>query len=291
MILNYPTLPAGHEKGGPCYRCIFPRPPPADSVTSCADGGIIGPVVGMMGVMQAMETIRVVTSNIDPETHETPIVPMLHLFSAYSAPPFRSIKLRRRRADCAVCSAKATINLDSLRGGSMDYVQFCGSLNPVSVLKPEDRMSPQEYARAYGAGKIQLPEVGEPPAYSPFIVDVREKVQYEICPFYHSINIPISEILSSRPQTAEEKQFVLDGETITGPEWLQRLNLTPNQVGDIHVICRQGNDSQLAVQKMKELGLAGNDNDNDGRRCRTIKDIKGGLMAWKRDVDPEWPEY
>ena len=286
MILNYPALPPGHEKGGPCYRCVFPKPPPVDSVVSCADGGIIGPVVGMMGVMQAMETIRVITTKVDPETHETPIVPMLHLFSAYSAPPFRSVKLRRRRADCAVCSAKATINLDSLHGGSMDYVQFCGSLNPVSILQPEERMLPQEYAREFGTGIIQLPEVGEPPIRVPKIIDVREKAQYDICPFYHSTNIPISEILSGRPQTDEEKQLVLNGEKIAGPEWLQKLRLMPNQLGQIHVICRQGNDSQLAVQKMKELGLLGKDG-----ASRTIRDIKGGLTAWKREVDPEWPDY
>ncbi|KAL1956166.1 hypothetical protein VTO42DRAFT_7601 [Malbranchea cinnamomea] len=282
MILNYPPLPAGHERGGPCYRCVFPRPPPVDSVVSCADGGIIGPVVGLMGVMQAIETIRIITTTVNPETHETSIVPLLHLFSAYSAPPFRSIKLRRRRADCAVCSAKASISLDSLRGGSMDYVQFCGSLNPVSILTPTERMTPQEYVRAYERGIAQRTEVGEPVVDSPLIVDVREKVQYDICPFPHSINVPISEILSTRLKIAEEGQGTSDGEAIASHEWIKRLEMMANRTGEIHVVCRQGNDSQLAVQKMKELGLG---------KSRTIKDIQGGLKAWRREVDPEWPDY
>ena len=76
MVLNNPPLPAGDPKGGPCYRCIFPKPPPPESVVSCGDGGILGPVVGVMGVLQALEAIRVesIMKMALLETSETAIV-------------------------------------------------------------------------------------------------------------------------------------------------------------------------------------------------------------------------
>jgi adenylyltransferase/sulfurtransferase len=62
IVLNSPPLPAGDASGGPCYRCVFPKPPPAESVVSCGDGGILGPVVGTMGVLQALEAVKLITA-------------------------------------------------------------------------------------------------------------------------------------------------------------------------------------------------------------------------------------
>ncbi|KAI1954203.1 Urmylation protein [Ophidiomyces ophidiicola] len=271
-ILNYPPKPPGDSSGGPCYRCIFPKPPPADSVVSCADGGIIGPVVGLMGVMQALETIRVLTSPFTTETGEQSIVPSLNLFSAYSVPPFRNIRLRKRRANCSVCSDNSSIDLESLRSGSTDYVQFCGSADFASLLMPHERATATEYnTRLTDAAPNGAAE-------NPILVDVRERVQYDICALPGSINIPISQILSSS-NTRDEQKSKTEMEL---PSWLPRAVMDSSK--PIYVVCRLGNDSQIAVQKLKEYGA-----DRNGERI--VVDIKGGLKAWRTDINPDFPDY
>ena len=198
MVLNNPPRPAGDKSGGPCYRCVFPKPPPANSVTSCADGGILGPVVGTMGVLQALEVIKVITGDASAEPRDPPL---LHIFSAYSTPLFRTIKVRSRRANCAVCSSEASVTLETLKSGSTDYVFFCGTADPETLLTPEERVSPLEYRARYPETFTSQPGVadGKPPT----MIDVREKVQFDICNIDQSINIPISKILSSSRSAAK----------------------------------------------------------------------------------------
>ncbi|KAL4947378.1 hypothetical protein BDW69DRAFT_117878 [Aspergillus filifer] len=262
MVLNNPPRPAGDKTGGPCYRCVFPKPPPASSITSCADGGILGPVVGTMGVLQALEAINVLTSRAR-DTEAAP--PSLLIFSAYSTPQFRSIKLRSRRPNCAVCSAEATVTLESVMSGSMDYVFFCGTVNVEDVLSPEERVTPLQYGK-------DVNKQGH-------IIDVRDKVQFDICKLENSINIPFSTILASASNAGTKDA----DEPSPLPAWL------PSEIANepdkpIYVVCRQGNDSQTAVRKMKELGL-----DRGGER--RIVDIKGGFRSWREQVDPTWPDY
>src|SRR5690554_7024451 len=71
-LFPYTTLfrSQGSDTGGPCYRCIFPKPPPADQVVSCGDGGILGPVVGVMGVLQALEAIKLLTAGLKTDRSE-----------------------------------------------------------------------------------------------------------------------------------------------------------------------------------------------------------------------------
>ncbi|KKA16973.1 Molybdenum cofactor biosynthetic protein (CnxF), partial [Rasamsonia emersonii CBS 393.64] len=275
MVLNNPPKPPGDTTGGPCYRCVFPKPPPADSVVSCADGGILGPVVGIMGVLQALETIKVITMTAGDSNPSDASAdrPSLHIFSAYSTSPFRTIRLRPRRANCAVCSAQATVTLDSLRSGSTDYIQFCGSANPPQLLSPDERISPAEYQPLHYGSK--LPSEHDLP-YT--LIDVRDKVQFDICNLENSINIPISTILNETKKRD-------DASNEEWPSWLPPdVTSAENSKKPIYVVCRLGNDSQLAVRKLKELGL-----DRNGERF--IGDIRGGLKAWKEEVDPDWPEY
>ncbi|KAL2865728.1 HesA/MoeB/ThiF family protein [Aspergillus lucknowensis] len=264
MVLNNPPRPPGDKTGGPCYRCVFPRPPPANSITSCADGGILGPVVGAMGVLQALEAIKVLTH--DAEVNG-PTPPTLLIFSAYSSPQFRTIKLRSRRPNCAVCSAEATVTLDSVRSGSMDYVFFCGTAGLEDALSPDERITPLEY------------HLNHSTTANRHILDVREKVQFDICSLENSINIPISHILAlapSAPLTGVDDLKPL-------PSWLPP-EIAADSESPIYVVCRQGNDSQTAVRRLKNLGL-----DRGGERL--IVDIKGGLRSWREQVDSEWPDY
>ncbi|OBT77870.1 hypothetical protein VF21_03240 [Pseudogymnoascus sp. 05NY08] len=265
MILNHPAAPQGSNAGGPCYRCIFPKPPPASQVVSCGDGGIIGPVVGVMGVLQAVEAIKLITAGLkvshtsdDAELQESKVLPSpsLLLFSANSPSPFRTVRLRQRRPDCFACSSQAELTPESLTSGSLDYVAFCGSAAPVNLLSAEEQISAAQYSELRN-GSSKKEHV---------LLDVREKVQFDICHVDGSINVPFSKL-----------QRNLD----TTYPWLPE---TSPADAPIYVICRLGNDSQVVTRKLKESGLGDN-----GKR--SILDIKGGLRAWKKDVDNSWPEY
>ena len=247
-----------------------------NSVTSCADGGILGPVVGTMGVLQALEAIKVITGDASAEPRDPPL---LHIFSAYSTPLFRTIKVRSRRTNCAVCSGEASVTLNTLKSGSTDYVFFCGTADPETLLTSEERVSPLEYRARYPETFTSQPGMadGKPPT----MIDVREKVQFDICNIDQSINIPISTILSSPRQAVKDPEDNTAASQL--PSWIPAEAATPS-TDPIYVVCRLGNDSQVAVKKLKELGL-----DRGGERF--IGDIQGGLHAWRRQVDPEWPEY
>lgn len=277
MVLNNPPLPQGDIHGGPCYRCIFPRPPPPESVVSCGDGGILGPVVGTMGILQALEAIKVLTK---PSKHTGGTAPSepptLLMFSAYGSPMFRSIRLRSRKPKCAACSAQATVTPKALNSGSLDYVQFCGSVDPVNALRADERISADNFA------KIRMhvnPFTGsEPNKDNHILIDVREKVQFDLCNLDGSINIPFSRV----SRTPARNGSGTDVEMTDEPDWISGLRTQPDK--PIFVVCRLGNDSQVSVKKMKEFGL-----DNGGQRW--IGDIKGGLRAWRASVEPEFPEY
>ena len=273
MTLNNPAKPPGDTTGGPCYRCIFPKPPPAESVISCGDGGVLGPVVGVMGVLQALEAIKIITASprLPPDAgqpgRQTPKpldAPSLLLFSAYGSQPFRSVRLRSRRPNCMACSATPLVSLQSLLSGSLDYVQFCGVTQPSQLLCEVERISAEH-----------LKTLIDRRASDYLLVDVREKVQYDICHLAGSVNVPISDLTAGKASLAtpaNAQNAALCWFPSGPPE-------TP-----IYVVCRLGNDSQLAVRRFKEAGL-----DNNGKRY--IGDVRDGFKAWKERVDRDWPEY
>jgi adenylyltransferase/sulfurtransferase len=258
IILNSPPLRKGDADGGPCYRCIFPKPPPADSVVSCGDGGILGPVVGVMGVLQALEAIKLIVAGkltVSGGDGMKNATNSMLLFSANGNPQFRSLKMRSRSTKCVACSANSELTLEGLK--RMDYAVFCGLNAPITVLKPEERVEAKEYEALRKGNHV--------------LVDVREKIQFDICNLEGSINVPFSTFQGGGPLTK-------------GGEQLSWLEETAAPDAPIYVVCRLGNDSQIVTRKLKESGL-------DQNGTREIKDIKGGLKAWKQQVDGSWPEY
>lgn len=243
IVLNSPP------SQGPCYRCVFPKPPPPDSVVGCGEGGIVGPVVGVMGVLQALEAIKMITKGLDNTELKTP---MMLVFSGMSDTPFRSVRIRGKRKGCFACDAENGLTLKEMES-SMDYVQFCGVRKPVEILQPEERITAEEYDRLAKSETEHL------------LLDVREKEHFDLCSIPGSINIPISKFMSNRG----------DGPPDGFPQDLSPL-------APVYIVCRVGNDSQIAAQKLKALGL-----DNGGDRF--IGDINGGLRAWKNTVDPSLP--
>ena len=216
-----------------------------------------------MGVLQALEAVRLVVSggleedeedrDDNPREEKEERAPtMMLLFSAVGDVPFRSVRMRGRRKDCFACADEGGLTLEEMQS-SMDYVQFCGVSQPVQLLPPEERVS----AAAFHEMSRQNAEY--------VLLDVREKEHFDLCSIDGSINIPISRFTSHRDEEPAD--------------WI------PTRVTDvvpIYVVCRVGNDSQIAAQKLKDMGLG-----RDGKRF--IGDIKGGLKAWKDAVDPTLP--
>lgn len=169
---------------------------------------------------------------------------------------FRKIKLRGRQPNCPVCGDNPSITK------LIDYVQFCGARaddkdKPLQVLSEKNRITAKDYKTMIDSNKSHI------------LVDVRTPVEMEICqlPAINTINIPISDV---------------DKEDILSNLKSNIMNTSDSETASIIVVCRRGNDSQLAVQKLKEKLKQENVD---------IKDISGGLTAWAKQVDSNFPVY
>ncbi len=143
-------------KEGPCYRCLYPEPPPPGLVPSCAEGGVLGILPGLVGVMQATEAIKLILGTGEP------LIGRLLLVDAL-AMRFRELKLRKN-PDCPACGTHPTIK------ALIDYNEFCGirgEEKPVETQMPS--ITVEELKQLRDAGK------------EPFLLDVREPHEYQIC--------------------------------------------------------------------------------------------------------------
>lgn len=268
MVLNNP--PRSHNNpGGFCYRCVFPKPPPENTVLSCGEGGILGPVVGVMGVLMAMEALKIIAPLYRKDEYQypteacyDPTPPSLLLYSAYNNPPFRSVKLRGKRKECPSCSDTATITEESLKSASLNYSTFCASTSPAAPTN-RNRISAKEYSK-----------VRQAPASPHLLVDVREKVQFDICHLKGSINLPYSDLSRDPEACIDMLDHTVDG----NPDIVDGVSM--------YFICRYGNDSQLAANRFMELEKV-----RPQARCDLRGDIAGGLRAWREEVDAGFPEY
>ncbi|KAI5857774.1 hypothetical protein BZA05DRAFT_384762 [Tricharina praecox] len=209
---------------GPCYRCVWPRPPPAESVVSCGEGGILGPVVGVMGVMQALEAVRLVVRRGSAGEHGN----RMCFFSAAAETQWRSLKMRGKRRGCVACGETPAVTRDGITAGGMqEYIAFCGRKAAASatLLRPEQRLSVQQ-ART------------EVDSMDAVIVDVRDPTQFGICALPRSINVPFDQFASSGGIPAE----------------MERLMAAQKK---LVVVCRLGNDSQTVTKRVLDTGFTG----------------------------------
>jgi molybdopterin/thiamine biosynthesis adenylyltransferase/rhodanese-related sulfurtransferase len=161
-------------KDGPCYRCLYPEPPPPGLVPSCAEGGVLGILPGLVGVMQATEAIKLILGKGEP------LVGRLLLVDALGM-RFRELKLRKN-PDCPACGTHPTVTK------LIDYNEFCGirgEEKPVAANVPE--IQPEDLKAKLDAGE------------DIFILDVREPHEYQICNLQGYL-IPLGEL----PKRAHE---------------------------------------------------------------------------------------
>jgi molybdopterin/thiamine biosynthesis adenylyltransferase/rhodanese-related sulfurtransferase/molybdopterin converting factor small subunit len=196
-------------KGGPCYRCLYPEPPPPGLVPSCAEGGVFGVLPGIIGVIQATETIKLMLGVGEP---------LIGRFLIYDALKmrFRELKLRQD-PECPVCGTNPTVT------ELIDYEQFCG-LRPESPTQPagtaanEWEISPVELK--------QRLDVGD----SPFILDVREPNEFQINRIPGSTLIPLGELPRRHQELDEDGDIVvlckMGGRSAQAVDYLRSVGFT-----------------------------------------------------------------
>jgi adenylyltransferase/sulfurtransferase len=176
--------------GGPCYRCMFPEPPPPGMVPSCAEGGVLGVLPGVIGVMQAIEAIKLIIGIGDP------LIGRLVSFDALKM-RFREFKIRKD-PNCPICGANPTIH------DLIDYDQFCGI--PQADAEAEKEMDVPTITAPELKAKMDRKE--------PFVlVDVREPYEYEICRIPGSKLIPVGELPARLSELDTADEIVLQCKT------------------------------------------------------------------------------
>ena len=214
---------------GPCYRCLYPDPPPPGLVPSCAEGGVLGVLPGVIGVLQGVETLKLLLGVGEP------LIGRLLLFDALAL-SFRELALRKD-PDCPLCGPHRTIT------ELVDYEAFCG-LSPVEQADAE--------ARGWEISARELKdrlERGDGPA----VIDVREPHEWEIARLSGATLIPLNTLPARLSELDSSREIVLH--------------------------CHHGQRSMRALELLRSSGF------------RKLKNLKGGIDAWSKDVDPSVPRY
>ncbi len=217
---------------GPCYRCVYPEPPPPGLVPSCAEGGVLGVLPGIVGSLQASEVIKLIVGAGEP------LVGRLLLFDALEM-TFKTLRVRRN-SDCPVCGDNPT------QTGLIDYEQFCGL--PAPGHQPAMHTDvPEITVRALA----DLAATGR----RPFLLDVRKPFEAAIATIDADQLIPVEELADR----LDEVQAAHDE--------------------DVVIHCRSGARSARATKMLLEVGY------------RSVRNLKGGILAWSEEVDPSVPQY
>jgi len=170
---------------GPCYRCLYPEPPPPGLVPSCAEGGVLGVLPGIIGAIQALETIKLIIGKGEP------LIGRLLLFDALGL-KFRELKLRKN-PDCPACGVHPTI--DHL----IDYDEFCGirGQEEVTAVAQIPEITPVELKQMMDEGRDFR------------LVDVREPHEFDICRLPGALLIPLGDVPARMNELDSAQEIVV----------------------------------------------------------------------------------
>lgn len=215
---------------GPCYRCLFPEPPPPGMVPTCAEGGVFGVLPGVIGAIQATETLKLLLDKGDT------LIGRLLLYNALDM-TFDMVKLKKN-PHCVVCGKDPEVT------GLIDYAEFCGvpGLDHLDGSQETGQeISPQELA-------IRL-QASSPPC----LIDVREPHELEISQIEGARNLPLGLLATRLSELDSAQEYVL--------------------------FCRTGARSARALDLLTGAGF------------RRVSNLRGGINAWAREVDPKLRVY
>jgi len=239
-----------YAKEGPCYRCLFPEPPPPGLVPSCAEGGVLGILPGTVGTLQATEAIKLILGIGQP------MIGRMLLYDALEM-SFNTIKIRKN-PHCPVCSIPAEqVQL-------IDYEMFCGmpahdrsDFRSQNGVQPVDEITVSELKSRIDAGDDLL------------IVDVREPHEWEIVSLDGSLKIRKGDIQAA-------KNALLAGRKLREETVLADI---PDD-REVIVQCRTGARSADSIRFLREAGYQ-----------NKLLNLKGGIIAWAREIDQSLPVY
>ncbi len=251
------------QENGPCYRCLYPEPPDPGSVPSCAEGGVVGVLPGIIGTLQANEVIKLILGI------GKPLIGRLVTFDALDM-EFRTFKTRRDPA-CPVCGANPTIT------EPIDYEQFCGVpiLDAKSVAETKAEVKRTLHGSGTGSGPA-LDTRGLPPDYS-------YDEDWEITPreVKRKLDKKDDFVFIDCRQTNEEAITKIDGSTLIPLQVLgARIGeLRGKENDEIIVYCRSGGRSLQFAQILHQHGF------------KNVKSMAGGVLLWNVDINPGGPQY
>jgi len=273
---------------GPCYRCVFPTPPPPAAVGSCNDVGVVGPVAGMMGCLQAMEVLKVLSGAGECLSGRLFIFDGLRFSS-------RVVKLRQRQMRCAACG------VDAQRGSGVALVHrpeyappscVVGAAYSHARLAAEVCCTPEEFGKVFDAGATTtLPSSSSNTVA--LCVDVRDAQQYHMAHLSWARSLPLEELQSwcNAPEQREAAahRFVNMLKTWLKKEEEEEASSSSSCAAvEVYLICRRGVASTQALLLLQSwLAECGS------REAGLVKlhNVDGGLNAYHHRVDASFPFY
>ena len=198
-------------KDGPCYRCLYPEPPPPGLVPSCAEGGVLGVLPGIIGVIQATEAIKLMLGIGEP------LVGRFLIYDALNM-KFRELRLRKD-PECPVCGTHPTVTK------LIDYEQFCG-------MRPEPAAAPATGANAVSDWEITAVELKKKldAGETPLILDVREPNEYQINRIPGSVLIPLGELPRRYQELPKDREIIaqckMGGRSAKAMDYLKSVGFT-----------------------------------------------------------------
>jgi adenylyltransferase/sulfurtransferase len=247
---------------GPCYRCMYPEPPDPGSVPSCAEGGVLGVLPGIIGTFQANEVLKLILGV------GTPAIGKLTTFSALDF-EFKAFKLRRD-PECPVCGDHPTIT------EPVDYEQFCGVpiLDPKSLAETEAEV--KQAKEGFTQPAPQFDERGLPPDY-------QFDPNWEITPReVKSLLDQDEKFVFIDCRMPNEWQIThIDGTDLIPLQQIEQNmdKLKGHEKEPVVVHCRSGGRSLQFAKILKQKGF------------EDVKSMAGGILLWNKDVNPGGPQY